>query len=120
MQYLLIIFNIFLISIAQLLLKQGSNVLSNAPSSNSIVISLINKLLDPYILLGALTYFFSFTLWIYILSKNNVSFAYPLMSLSYVLVMVLSAYFFKEEVVPYQWFGVLLIISGTAFIFYKN
>lgn len=120
MQYSLIIFNIFLISIAQLLLKQGSNDLTSPTSSNSIVTSLFYKLFDPYIFFGAITYFLSFTLWIYILSKNNVSFAYPLMSLSYAVVMILSVYFFKEEVNFYQWLGVLLIISGTAFIFYKN
>ena len=120
MQYILIIFNIFLISTAQLLLKQGSNNLTNTTSSNSLVINLLSKALDPFIIFGAIAYFFSFVLWIYILSKNNVSFAYPLMSLSYAAVMILSVYFLKEDVNIYQWIGVSLIVFGTAFIFYKH
>jgi drug/metabolite transporter (DMT)-like permease len=120
MQYFLIIFNIFLISAAQLLLKQGSNNLSSMSFSHSAILNMIYKMLNPYILSGAVAYFLSFMLWIYILSKHNVSFVYPLMSLSYVAVMILSVYFLEEKVSFYQWLGVLLIISGTAFIFYKH
>jgi len=119
-QYSLIIFNIFLISAAQLLLKQGSNSFADSPSSHSVIVNIFYKIFDPYIFFGAVTYFLSFVLWIYILSKNKVSFVYPLMSLSYVAVMILSGYFFSEKVTLYQWLGASLIIFGTAFIFYKH
>jgi len=119
-QYFLIFFNIILISSAQLLLKYGSNSLAVLEPSKSAVSGLANKLLNPFIFFGGVAYVASFVLWLYILSKNKVSFVYPVMSLSYVAVMILSVYFLKEKVNFYQWLGGALIILGTGFIFYKH
>lgn len=120
LQYFLIFFNIILISAAQLLLKHGSNSFSGLEPSKSLFNALIDKLFNPFIFFGGAAYVASFALWLYILSKNKVSFVYPLMSLSYVVVMLLSVYFLREKVSLFQWLGGALIILGTGFIFYRH
>ncbi|PKM80763.1 MAG: hypothetical protein CVU89_12580 [Firmicutes bacterium HGW-Firmicutes-14] len=52
-------------------------------------------------------------IWVFILKKLPVSFAYPVMSLSFVLMLPVSRYFFNETVTPYKAVGSLLIVAGV-------
>lgn len=119
--YLLIVLNVFLITAAQLFMKYGADAITHSqiPLKNGLI-SVLAKISNPYIILGGIAYVSSFLLWIYILTKNPISFVYPIMSLSYITVMVFSIFLFRESVVIYQWIGVFLIISGTFLIFLKH
>lgn len=119
-QLVLIFSNIILISVAQLLLKQGANSGMLGDGSRQDLLQLVYKFSNWYVIFGAIAYFVSFLLWLYILTKYKLSFAYPLMSLSYVTVMALSIYFLKEKISLLHWSGALLIVLGTAIIFYKH
>lgn len=55
-------------------------------------------------------------LWMYILKHFPLSMAYPMISLSYVIGMFSAIIFFKEEVSPVQWMGVVLIMIGCILI----
>jgi len=46
------------------------------------------------------------------MTKFELSYAYPFMSLSFVFVLVLSGLFFHEAITLPKLFGVLLIMSG--------
>jgi drug/metabolite transporter (DMT)-like permease len=64
--------------------------------------------------LGVLLYGGSFLLWLYILSRNPVSFAYPIAVGVTLAVTVLGAYFFLgEKITPLQIAGVLVMLVAV-------
>lgn len=113
----LLIFNVLLVSVAQLTLKAGSNMIALIDKSQGLFPVIFKMILNPFLIIGTFFYVLSLVLWIYILTKAKLSFAYPVMSLSYITVMIFSFYFFKEHVNLYQWLGALLIIGGVTLMF---
>lgn len=78
---------------------------------------LLISMLQPYVLLGLMLYVLSTFTWLVLLSKVRLSVAYPMISISYIFVVVLSAVLLKENVawsnaIP----GLLLISGGVTFI----
>ncbi len=67
-------------------------------------------------LTGAGLYIINFFLWITVLSRVDLSVAFPTGSTSYIIVAVLSMVFLGEEVSLYRWSGIILIIIGIWFI----
>jgi undecaprenyl phosphate-alpha-L-ara4N flippase subunit ArnE len=55
-------------------------------------------------------------LWLAGLSKLDLSYAYPLVSVGYVLVTFLSAVLFHEEVNAQRWLAVAVISSGVVLV----
>jgi drug/metabolite transporter (DMT)-like permease len=54
--------------------------------------------------------------WLVILSRVELSYAYPLISIGYILVMILSKYLFNETLTGYRIAGTLLICGGVFMI----
>jgi drug/metabolite transporter (DMT)-like permease len=53
---------------------------------------------------------------LFVLSKVDLSFAYPFLSLAYVIVAVVAWFLFKEELGIYKIAGIAFICIGTVFI----
>jgi drug/metabolite transporter (DMT)-like permease len=68
------------------------------------------------VLTGLFLYFISAAIWLVILSTVDLSFAYPFIGLSYVLVLILSRFILKEEVNPIRWIGAFIITAGVVII----
>lgn len=67
--------------------------------------------------LGAVFYVLSFLTWMFLLSKKELSFIYPLtVSIVYVAIMVSSVLLFKEQFSLYKIIGVVLIGLGILFL----
>ncbi|MBC2425350.1 SMR family transporter, partial [Clostridium beijerinckii] len=63
-----------------------------------------------------ISYGLSFLLWIKVLSKVELSYAYPMVSLGYVLVMLFSYFIFKENITPLRILGIAFIILGVILV----
>lgn len=75
----------FLNGIAQLFWKSGTADLA----SHKDVVEVIKHLLtQPYFLIGSLLYGVSIIVWLFVLSKTEVSFAYPFLAISFVIVLI--------------------------------
>jgi len=74
---------------------------------------LVRFLMDPGILCGLLGAFVAALCWMTALSKFQLSYAYPFTSLSFALVLLLSAYLLKEPITVPRALGVAIIIVGT-------
>ena len=70
----------------------------------------------PYVFLGMLLYFVSSLIWLVVLSRIPLSFAYPMLSLGYVFILFASALFFKEHISLVRWAGVFVICLGVFLI----
>jgi len=101
----------------ELLLKAGMNqagVLSLHPSQ--IVGDLIRTFLTPQIIVGLGLIFIGSIFWLAVLSRVALSYAYPMLSLSYVLVVAASAVLLHEHVSPLRIIGVLIICVGVIVV----
>jgi drug/metabolite transporter (DMT)-like permease len=81
---------------------------------------LLRLLLDPLILSGLIAAFVAALAWMAALTQLPLSRAYPLMSLSFVLVVALSAWLLSEPLSVGKMAGVALIVLGTVVIGYAR
>jgi len=83
------------------------------------ILFLINSFMDFWIISGLLSAFLASFAWAAALTKFELSFAYPFMSLSFVLVFILSLFLFQEQFTWSKFIGLSLIIAGV-FITVQN
>jgi drug/metabolite transporter (DMT)-like permease len=103
---------VFIIVSGQLLLKTGVG----KPSGKPIPLELIRIFTTPKVIFGFLLYMFSALLWLWILQHADLSFAYPMLSMAYVLVVLSSKFILKEKVPLIRWIGVIIICIGIFLI----
>ncbi len=118
MEFLLILVNIFLAICGQLTTKIGINKIGSF-SSMPIQTFIFKCLTSPLVILGFGLYFFSALIWFMVLSRINLSVAYPTLSLGYILILITSAIFLKEPIGLAKIMGSLLICAGVFLIFRK-
>jgi len=120
----LIIFSVILGVAGQISLKHGVGLASGGGTSEithtvsaGTVFDLLKSAIgNPFVMLGFLCYVISAASWLVILSRVELSYAYPLISIGYILVMVLSKYLFNETVTGFRIAGTLLICGGVFMI----
>lgn len=115
---MLILLSISIAVTGQLLLKIGIDRIGvNGVGSMKALFSLFSGIIrSPMVLTGLFLYFISAVIWLVILSTVDLSFAYPFIGLSYVIVLVLSKFILKEEVNPIRWAGAFIITVGVVII----
>lgn len=113
----LIVSSVLLGSTAQLLLKIGVNLLPADILQQSFIALL--KLEAPAWIAGGLAcYGLSLLLWMLALSRYELSFAYPLLSISYILVYLGAVWLpsLSETVSVSKTLGILLIVAGVILV----
>ena len=114
--YLLLGINIILGVAGQFLIKFGVNRLGDL-SATGLRGFLTGAFISPFIIAGLGLYAFSAVLWVILLSKLDLSVAYPALSLGYVLILLVSILFLGEQVSLVRFAGVFLIMVGIFFLF---
>ncbi|MEN1967469.1 EamA family transporter [Lentibacillus sp. N15] len=113
MGYAYIFGTIFFTVYGQLILKWKIDRAGSLPDGSiDKLIFLFKLLLDPIILSGFLSAFVASLFWMAAMTKFNISYAYPFMSLSFVLVFLLSVFLFQEPVTTQKVVGLSLIVLG--------
>ena len=54
--------------------------------------------------------------WLWVLSRAQLSFAYPMLALTFPIVVGLSAVLFSEAILPMRWAGVGVIVIGVSLL----
>ena len=99
---------------AQLLLKAGTNSIGAFEYSAANIVPVGWKLAtEPHIVGGLSCYVVSVVVWIMALSRVEVSIAYPLLSVGYVVNAIAAYYLFGESVTPMRLTGIAVIILGV-------
>ena len=99
---------------AQLLLKAGTNAVGTFEFSRENILPVGWKLAtEPHIIGGLGCYVISVVVWIMALSRVQVSVAYPLLSVGYVVNAIAAWYLFGEAVTPMRLTGIAVIIVGV-------
>ncbi len=71
---------------------------------------------NPFLIFGFACYGLSIITWMAALSRTEVSFAYPFLSIGYVLVLFFGYYFFNETINFWKILGVFFILTGVVMI----
>ena len=101
----LILLPILLLAVGQTAAKQGALVIADGGGA-----------LNVFILLGYAMLLLRGVVWVAVLREVPLSFAYPFISLSYVVVLVLARTVFEEPVTGRHLAGTTLIVAGLAFV----
>jgi len=115
--FTIVLISVFLSVAAQISLKHGmSNASVKAALSldaTSIFVAIITNL---SIIFGLLTYILSAALWLFVLSKVEVSKAYPFVGLGFLGTMLFAYWLLEEPMTLTKVVGTLLVIAGVALI----
>jgi drug/metabolite transporter (DMT)-like permease len=110
---------VLLNAVAQLLLKAGASsaghisLAAGSPALWRIATGLVQH---PAILGGLVCYAISVLLWIVALSRVEVSIAYPMLSIGYVVNALLAWWLFGEDVNAQRWLGIGVIVIGVVLV----
>jgi multidrug transporter EmrE-like cation transporter len=116
---------VFLLSVfttiaGQLLLKKATSSQRLRFDASNLVPSLMALAANPFLLAWILFAGVSAALWIYVLSRFELSLAFPVSTtLSYILILVLSWLLFGEQMSVMRWIGIGLMCVGI-FMTYQS
>jgi len=113
----LILFTVFTNAAAQILLKNGMLRLGTFEFSATGIAAAIPQIaLNPFVLVGLFTFVVSMSSHLLVLSRVDISFAFPFLSLAYVIVALYSYFIFGETMNLYRISGIAVICLGTFLI----
>ena len=100
---------------AQLLLKAGVNAVGHFEFTPANIVPIGFKIATQWPIIGGLTcYVFSVVVWIVGLSRVDVSIAYPMLSLGYVVNAFAAWYLFGEVLTLQRLVGIGIILIGVV------
>lgn len=113
----LILVSVVLAAVAQLTLKYGMNHVHAATG----VVELSGRSLrsiasTPAVWAGLALFALSASIWLAVLSRASLSFAYPFVSLTYALILIFDRFVLHQQVSGMRWGGVALIVAGIALV----
>ena len=111
---LILLFAVVIIVIAQLLVKWQVNHAGPIPSGvRAIALHFAVLLSNPWVVLAYTLVFLAALAWMAALSQLDLSYAYPILSLTYVGVVILSSVLFGETLTVAKLTGVGMIVAGV-------
>lgn len=117
LSFSLVLFGVLLNAAAQLLLKAGTNAIGVFEFARENILPVGWKIAsEPHIIGGLACYVVSVGVWIMALSRVEVSIAYPMLSIGYVVNALAAWYLFGEAVTAMRITGIGFIIIGVFIV----
>jgi uncharacterized membrane protein len=111
---IIILTGILFASLGQVFWKIGMN--SIGAIDNFSISGIISMFLNPLVVLGLIMYGLSTVFWLIALSQKDLSYVYPFIALTFIIVLVLSKFVLHENVGVYRIIGTLIIIAGLVVV----
>lgn len=111
MGYLFVLLSVLFGAIGQILFKKGIMQVGGFELSRIVQI-----IFTPTIFSGFIFYGVSSIMWLYVLSKYQLSTVYPILSLGYILTTLAGYYLFSEKITPINIAGIVLICIGIILV----
>jgi len=113
MLYILLAAAIILNAAANILIKAGMRHMGSLAGKSVIEVG-TGMITNPFLIFGVISFAVTLALYSLVLSKMNLSVAYPVMtSLGLLVVTTYCWLFFSESISFVQWAGYILIIAGV-------
>lgn len=103
-------------AVGQIAMKAGMNrVMEKSGGDLGPIIKALPRIFtDIFVLAGVTIYVLSTVLWLWVLSKVPLSFAYPCISISYIIIIIAGKWVFKERIDKWKIAAIVLILLGVA------
>jgi drug/metabolite transporter (DMT)-like permease len=114
----LILFTVMTNAAAQIMLKKGMLSFGSLSYSGlgGLVGTVFSVVFSPWVFAGLCMFVISMASHLVVLSRVQLSFAFPFLSLAYVVVAIYAFFIFGEDVGAARIAGIALICAGTVFI----
>lgn len=119
MLYVVILISVCLAAVAQLTIKHGMNQVTahGGPLDLAAPVTTFRRVVtNVSVVAGLMIFVISAAAWLVVLSKVSLSFAYPFVSLTYVLILLFDRFALHQGVSGLRWAGVALIIAGIVLV----
>jgi drug/metabolite transporter (DMT)-like permease len=119
LDFLWVLTGVLLNAAAQLMLKAGARTAGEITMSAgpaALWRTATGLAFQPGILGGLACYAISVVVWIVALSRVEVSIAYPMLSIGYVVNAALAWWLFGEQLNAQRWLGIAVIIVGVVLV----
>ncbi|HIU55964.1 MAG TPA: 4-amino-4-deoxy-L-arabinose transferase [Candidatus Gallibacteroides avistercoris] len=116
MNIFIIIVSVSLNAAAQIFLKKGMLEIGRLSLTSISYSQLIALMSNVYLWMTLLCYAVSVILWIVVLSRVEVSYAYSFLSIGYILVALAGYYLFGESLSAMKIWGIITICIGIYLI----
>jgi multidrug transporter EmrE-like cation transporter len=116
---LLIFASIFIAVLGQISMKYGisrAGLVARLGEVSSVYTYFVSAFTNAFVLVGFLLYGLSSLFWLIVLGRVDLSYAYPLVSVGYVLAVFLSWLIFKEHVSALRLAGLAVICMGVSLL----
>jgi drug/metabolite transporter (DMT)-like permease len=115
-----ILLSVALAATAQLTLKHGMNQVTRegkVPLNLAQPVDMVRRVgLNVSVMAGLVIFVLSAAVWLVVLSRASLSFAYPFASLTYVLILLFDRFILDQPISGLRYAGVALIIAGLLLI----
>jgi len=103
-------------AVGQILIKAGMNsVRERSGGDLGPFLKAIPRIITNLSVLGGLSiYVLSTVLWLWVLTKIPLSFAYPCISISYIIIIFAGKFVFKEKIDIWKVAAIVLILIGVT------
>jgi drug/metabolite transporter (DMT)-like permease len=113
----LILLSVALAAVAQLTLKHGMNQVVDRSGQLALDAASIRAVVTtPAVWLGLALFGLSAVVWLAVLSRATLSFAYPFASLTYVLILLADRFLLDQPVPGLRYAGVACIVVGIVLV----
>ncbi len=103
------------------MLKKGVNSLDGLEFAPATLIpTFVRIFTNPLVFLGFVFIFGGSLFWLAVLSKWDLSLAYPLLSISYIASLFIGALFLGEQVTLIRIVGVVVVVVGVVLITWRT
>ncbi len=114
---ILIISSVLLNCVAQILIRKGMLSIGEISINfRQLYLHIGEMLVNVYLWISVICYFLSFIIWMLVLSKVEVSFAYPFLSIGYVVTAFAGYWLLGESLSVMRIVGILVICIGVYLI----
>ena len=113
----LILFTVLTNFSSQIMLKHGMSSMDRLELSPATLLpTVFSVVFNPWVFAGLLMMVISMGSHLFVLSRVEISFAYPFLGLSFVLITLWGFFMLGEDVNVWRLMGVLLICAGVVLV----
>ncbi len=118
-EIIIVIISVFVGAFGQIYFKKGMVSTKIIGMLNTIK-SAVKVFSNPAVLLGLILYAISSILWLFAMTRLDISLMYPLTSLGYFITAIFASKMLGERVTSSRWIGISLIFLGSLLIMFDG
>lgn len=112
----LLLVSVFFAVAGQLTLKSAMDSVGRIGKASQLAETAVRAMKEPLLWIGLALFGISALFWLVVLSRVRLSVAYPIVGVSYILIVLLARFRLHEHVPALRWVGVTVIAIGIAII----